>query len=112
MSEKIQIEDYSEAGFWGKCKKYAKTMGAELMEKVLLLYFALDSENCTAKHRSIIYGALAYLISPIDAIPDVMPGVGYTDDFGVIAAALMAVAVCIDKDVKQKAADKLEDWFG
>lgn len=111
MENKIEIEDYSEGSFWEKLKKYASSIGQELMGKVLQLYYALDSENCSTKHKAIIYGALAYLVSPIDAIPDLTPFLGYTDDMGVIAAALAAVASCIDDEVKQKAAEKLKEWF-
>ncbi len=36
-------------------------------------------------------GALAYFILPSDVIPDFIPGMGYTDDASVLAAALAAV---------------------
>lgn len=111
MSEQMKIEDYSEHGFWDKCMKYAKTIGLESMEKILWLYYALESEQCSTKHKAIIYGALAYLVSPIDAIPDLTPVLGYTDDMGVIAAALVAVSMCIDEETKSKAAQKLKEWF-
>lgn len=109
--EKMEIIEYSESGFWEKIAKYAKSIGKELLEKVLQLYYALGSENCTTKDRGIILGALAYVISPIDIIPDLTPIIGYTDDMGVVAAALVAVAKCIDVTVKSKAADKLKEWF-
>ena len=38
--------------------------------------------------KSIVVGALIYFISPIDAIPDLSPLVGYLDDLGVITAVL------------------------
>ncbi len=38
--------------------------------------------------KSIVIGALIYFISPIDAIPDLAPLMGYLDDLGVIAAVL------------------------
>lgn len=112
MSEQIQIEEYSESSFWDKCIKYAKYIGKELMEKVFQLYYALESENCSAKYKTIIYGALAYLVSPIDAIPDITPIFGYTDDMGVVAAALAAVAACIDDEVIAKAKAKVKEIFG
>ncbi len=112
MSEQIKIEEYSETNLWDKLAKYAKDIGEELLEKVLQLYYALDSENCSIKHKTIIYGALAYLVSPIDAIPDLTPVLGYTDDMGVVVAALAAVASCIDDDVKAKAKARLKVWFG
>lgn len=38
--------------------------------------------------KSIVVGALIYFISPIDAIPDLAPLIGYLDDLGVIMAVL------------------------
>ena len=38
-----------------------------------------------------IVSALAYFLSPVDFIPDVVPVVGYVDDAAVIAACLVLV---------------------
>ena len=38
--------------------------------------------------KAIVAAALVYFISPIDAIPDIAPLVGYLDDLGVITALL------------------------
>lgn len=35
--------------------------------------------------KSIVVAALIYFISPIDAIPDFSPFIGYLDDLGIIA---------------------------
>ncbi|SPW19840.1 Uncharacterised protein [Cronobacter sakazakii] len=51
-TSKIEIEDYNEDGFWSKVKKYCKAIGKDSLEQVLRLYYALDSENCTAKTQS------------------------------------------------------------
>ena len=34
-------------------------------------------------------GAIAYLVMPLDLVPDVMPIVGWLDDVGVLSAAAM-----------------------
>lgn len=34
---------------------------------------------------ALIMAALAYIVSPVDAIPDVIPVVGWTDDGGAMA---------------------------
>lgn len=38
-----------------------------------------------------ILGALLYILTPIDAIPDYILGIGYVDDFAVLAACLKLV---------------------
>ena len=62
--------------------------------------------------KATILGALGYLISPIDAIPDFIPVAGFSDDLGVLAAAIAAIGFYIDDEVKNKADEKLAEWFG
>ena len=52
-------------------------------------------------------GALAYLLSPLDSIPDLTPFIGFTDDLGIISFGLVSIAFYIDKDVREKAKTKL-----
>lgn len=103
---------YSEDGLWKKIKKYAKKVGSSAVYAILLLYFVLQKEEVPMKNKTIIIGALSYFILPTDLIPDVAPGVGYTDDIGVLLAALWQVSIYIDTDVKNQAKGKLKDWFG
>jgi uncharacterized membrane protein YkvA (DUF1232 family) len=105
-------ENYSDSGFWEKIKKYAKTAGKEVIEKALYLYYAAQESETPMWAKSVIYGALAYFIFPLDAIPDITPVIGYTDDLGTLAAAIATVSMYITDDVKSKAKQKLSDWFG
>ena len=54
---------------------------------------------------------MGYFIFPLDAIPDITPVVGYSDDLGVLAMALAAVAIHIKDEHKQQAIEQLERWF-
>lgn len=112
--EKIQnfSKHYTEDGLWKKIKKYSKKVGSSAMYAILLLYFVLQKDEVPMKNKAIIVGALGYFILPIDLIPDVALGVGYTDDIGVLLAALWQVSIYIDTDVKIQAKEKLKDWFG
>ena len=105
-------KDYSEEGFWAKLAKYAKAAGTEVVEKALWLYYAYQRPDTSMWAKTTIVGALGYFISPIDAIPDFTPVVGYADDLGVLTMAVAAVATYIDEDVREKAKKKLKDWFG
>jgi uncharacterized membrane protein YkvA (DUF1232 family) len=78
----------------------------------LLLYYAVQSPKTPLKARVQIYGALGYLILPVDLVPDFLPAIGYVDDLGALGLALGAVAMSIDQEVKLKAKDKLKDLFG
>lgn len=105
-------EAYSERGLKDKLGAYAKTAGREVVEKVLLLYYALQRADTPGWAKATIIGALGYFIAPLDAIPDLTPLLGYSDDLGVLALALATVAGQIDDEVKRKTADRLEHWFG
>ena len=108
-----EFEDaFSEGGFWDKLKHYAKSAGKEVVEKALLLYYAGNQENTPAWAKATIIGSLGYFIAPLDAIVDLTPVVGYADDLGVLALALATVATYINDEVRDKAALKMQDWFG
>jgi uncharacterized membrane protein YkvA (DUF1232 family) len=108
---KGSAKDYSDSSFWDKVGGYAKTAGKEVIEKSLFLYYAAQKPETPVWAKTAIFGALAYFISPIDAIPDIVPVVGYVDDLGVLGAALASVSAYIDEDVKKTARRKMDDWF-
>jgi uncharacterized membrane protein YkvA (DUF1232 family) len=105
-------KEYSEEHFWDKVKKYARTAGSEVIEKVLILYYTMQDSATPMWAKGIITGALAYFIMPIDAISDLLPGVGYTDDLGVIAAAFATVLAEIKPKHIEAAKEKMKQWFG
>jgi uncharacterized membrane protein YkvA (DUF1232 family) len=108
----IFAKDYSEESFWEKTQKFAKTAGKEVIETSVQLYYAMQSPNTPTWAKSIIIGALGYFISPVDAIPDIVPLVGFADDLGVLTMAAATVVAHITDDVKAKAAAQTEKWFG
>ena len=78
-------EAYSESGFREKLTRYARVAGREVVEKALWLYYAMQEEKAPAWAKATIVGALGYFITPLDAIVDLTPVVGYADDLGVLA---------------------------
>ena len=105
-------KEYSEEGFWDKVKNVAKKAGIKVIYSALMLFYAFKEKDTPMWAKSIIIGALGYFISPLDAIPDIIPVGGYTDDIGVLVMAIAAVGAYITTQVKQQAKDKLHDWFG
>ena len=49
---------------------------------------------------------------PIDAVPDITPVLGYSDDLGVLVSAVLTVAMYVTDDVRQQARDKVGSWLG
>ncbi|MGP1615298.1 MAG: YkvA family protein [Pollutimonas bauzanensis] len=104
--------EYTQRRFWRKLTPLAQSTGRSTLEKALYLYYAVQNANTPKWAKRVIYGALGYFIFPLDAIPDLAPLIGYTDDLSVMAAALATVAFYITPEVKEQAQRKLDEWFG
>jgi uncharacterized membrane protein YkvA (DUF1232 family) len=103
---------YSEEGFWDKVVHSARRAGKKTLAPALKMYYSAQDPNTPLWAKTTIYGALGYFISPIDAIPDFTPFLGYTDDMGVLAGALALVAARINDKHRDKAKTTLTRWFG
>lgn len=60
----------------------------KVWEHVQKLWAMINDPQAAWTSKVIAIGALIYLISPLDAVPDVIPVLGLTDDAGVILAAV------------------------
>jgi len=102
---------FSEASLFDKLVGHAAAAGREVVEKVLWLWFASRRSDLPVWARTTVYGALAYFVLPSDAIPDLLPGLGYTDDLGVLSWALVTIASYVDADVKRRTGELLSRLF-
>jgi uncharacterized membrane protein YkvA (DUF1232 family) len=89
--------------FWRTVKRAAGKVPF-LNEVVAGYYCALD-EKTPWRVRGILLGALAYFVLPVDAIPDLFVGIGFTDDIAVLTAAITSVSAHI-KPAHRAAAKK------
>jgi uncharacterized membrane protein YkvA (DUF1232 family) len=103
---------FSENAFWRKTAKYARQAGIQTVYAALLMFYAYKRRETPVWAKNIAIGALGYLISPIDFLPDLTPIIGYTDDIGVLSFGLVAIAGYVNNEVKDKAKEKLRAWFG
>ena len=104
-------DKYSASGFVEKISHIAKRAGAKLVYAALSLYYTLQSKDVPLKDKAIIIGALGYLISPFDVIPDAIPIAGLGDDVAVLLYVLRKIKGDLTDDVKKRAYDKLSKWF-
>lgn len=102
---------YSDNRFFAKIRRVFRAAGKELIHKALLLYFVLQRPDLPLAVRTVIISSLAYFIWPLDAIPDVLVPVGYSDDLAALASALVMAAMYIDQTVRTKADQQLKNWF-
>jgi len=79
------------------------------MEDVVASYYcALDPETPSAT-RGILIAALAYFVLPTDFVPDILFGLGFTDDIAVLLAAFQAVQHNIRPEHYERARETLAD---
>ena len=65
-----------------------KSMGLEWASRIGYLMTIIRSKKFNSIDKLVAYGALFYLLTPIDFIPDHVPFVGLLDDFGVLGMAV------------------------
>ena len=102
---------FSQSDFAEKISRIAKRAGVKLVYAALILYYTLQSDKVSKSDKAIIIGALGYMISPLDVIPDAIPIAGLTDDFAVLLYVLKKVWTGIDPEIVEQARAKLSKWF-
>ena len=102
---------FSQTDFTEKISSIAKRAGAKLVYAALILYYTLQSDKVSPANKAMIIGALGYMISPLDVIPDAIPIAGLTDDLAVLLFVLKKVWTDIDPEIQTKAKEKLAKWF-
>ena len=105
-------QHYNDSSFLDKVTKYGKLIGINALYKAVQLWFVMQKPDVPATTKAVIMGALGYLIAPLDFLPDLMPVLGYTDDFVAITFALIKVQGYIDEEVERKSKHLLAKIFG
>ena len=101
---------FSQSDFVEKISRIAKRAGAKLVYAALILYYTLQSDKVSKTDKAIIIGALGYMISPLDVIPDAIPIAGLTDDLAVLLYVLKKVWTDIDPAIMDQAKKRLSKW--
>ena len=78
-------------------------------EDVLAAYHCVRDPATPARVRFILLAALAYFVMPIDAVPDYLPFLGFTDDAAVISTAIATVRSALKTEHREKARETLEN---
>ena len=102
---------FSQSEFVEKISRIAKRAGAKLVYAALILFYTLQSDRISVKNKALIIGALGYMISPLDVVPDAIPIVGLSDDLAVLLYVLKTVWTDVDPSIQDRAKEKLSKWF-
>ncbi|MBM3502933.1 MAG: DUF1232 domain-containing protein [Alphaproteobacteria bacterium] len=90
-------------------RKLRATLGkVPFADEVLAAYYCAVDPTTPARVKVAIFGALAYFITPIDAIPDFLVGLGFTDDATVLMATIAVVRGAIRSAHRDRARQALE----
>lgn len=96
-------------GFWPKIRRTAARI--PFAGQALSVWFAARDPETPTAAKGLMLGGLAYFVLPIDAIPDIFAGIGFTDDAAVIAALIATLGANIKKrhlDQARAALDRLK----
>ncbi len=93
-------------GFWPKIRRTASRI--PFAGQALSVWFAARDPETPAAAKGMMLGALAYFVLPIDAIPDIFAGIGFTDDAAVITALIATLGANIKRRHRDQASEALE----
>lgn len=69
-----------------KIRKFAQ-WGSEWKSRTQMLLGIIAAKGIASVDRLVAYGALFYLLLPLDMMPDAVPVFGFIDDFGMLGFA-------------------------
>ncbi len=83
-------EERVRRAFWPKAKRVAAKL--PFAQDLLAAYYCAFDHSTPLQVKAALLGALAYFVLPADAMPDILPLLGYTDDALVLVTALRMVS--------------------
>ena len=98
-------EERVRRAFWPKVKRVAAKL--PFAEDLLAAYYCAFDRNTPLQVKTALIGALAYFVLPADAMPDVLPLLGFGDDALVLATALKLVSGHIRDEHREAARQAL-----
>lgn len=87
--------------FWSSLKRVVNNL--PFAEDLVAAFVCAKDPQTSPKVRYALLGGLGYFIMPIDALPDILPLIGYSDDMAVLAALVGTVAGAIKPEHRDKA---------
>jgi uncharacterized membrane protein YkvA (DUF1232 family) len=105
-------ENFDDKGFWSKVTDVVRSAGEAVITEAFKAYFVAQASTTPGWAKAVLYGALAYFVLPLDAIPDAVPLVGFSDDISALGAALLATEAHATEETDRQAKDAARRLFG
>ena len=94
-------------------KEYARKAGRVAARPLLQWWYVMQDEKTSVMDKALIYGAIAYIISPSDLLPRrVLHFIGVLDDVAVATWLTKKVSSMLTDQIRNAVEDKLDEWFG
>ena len=100
-------EETVRRGFWQKARRVAARL--PFAEDLLAAWYCAFDRDTPLQVKAALIGALAYFVLPFDAVPDVLPFLGFADDAAILATALRMVANHLTPAHRAAAQRKLDE---
>ena len=97
-------------GFWPKFRRVATKV--PFAKDLLSVWFSARDEETPLRSKGLMFAGLAYFVLPTDAIPDIITGLGFTDDAAVLFTLLNVVGRAVKPKHKEAAKDLLQRMRG
>lgn len=104
-NHKVNQLELSQEKLESKIQSSWQRAGRKIIETALQLFFSFRDSETPNWAKAVILGALGYFITPVDAIPDFAPMLGFSDDLAMMLSALAVVAIHVKEEHRQKARD-------
>lgn len=101
----VTDENNVRQNFWPKLQQNLARI--PFADEVLAAWYCATDAKTPLKVKGTLFGALAYFILPIDVIPDVILGLGFTDDLAVLMTAMTLVKNHITPEHRDRARETI-----
>jgi uncharacterized membrane protein YkvA (DUF1232 family) len=99
-----------EPRLWRKLARLAARIG--FADQILAAWYCAADRNTPAHVRGVLLAALAYFLLPADAVPDLLAGIGFTDDAAVLAGVLATFPRHVTPEHRARAERRLDEILG
>lgn len=96
-----------------KLRPWALKVGRVAARPILQFYYVLEDKNTSTLDKVMIYGAIAYVIMPLDLLPrSVFKLLGVIDDGVAVLFVYKRIKDRITPEVRRRVEERLDEWFG
>ena len=102
--------DYN--SLWNNIGKWSRKAGRAATRPVLLMWYVMRSKNTPRADKLAIFGAIAYLILPIDILDSKrLPVIGWFDEVVSLAVLVHKMSKYITPEIEMQTDSQLDKWF-